>query len=217
VEETDTGLGLVGRVLIEGLGIAAGDTWLFAGLDLDLPGGQAVALMGPNGSGKSTLLRCLYGMQPPTEGSIAVFGTVPDERSAAFRREVSVLMDDSALFDEFSPRQHLDLLLRSYPDAHYPADLVADLLAPAGLDHRVDVPAGDLSAGQRRRLLLLGCVARPHRLLLLDEPERALDTDGLDWLAGLVGESTAAGAAVVLASHSRRLVEACADQIVELG
>jgi len=205
------------RVLVEGVGLRAGDSWLFRELDMDVPCGRSVALTGPNGSGKSTLLRCLYGMQPPAEGRIAVFGSLPDERSVDFRRTVSVLLDDSALFEEFSPRQHLDLLLRSFPGAAAPTDLVADWLEPAGLDHRADVPAGSLSAGQRRRLLLLGCVARPHRLLLLDEPERALDTAGLDWLAGLVKSRTAAGAAVVLASHSDRLIDACADDEVNLA
>lgn len=215
--ETSARINLADHVLVERVGLRAGDVWLFRELDMDVPGGRSVALTGPNGSGKSTLLRCLYGMQPPTEGRITVFGTQPDERAAEFRRTVSVLMDDSALFEEFSPRQHLDLLLRSFPGATPSADLVGEWLAPAGLDHRADVAAGSLSAGQRRRLLLLGCLARPHRLLLLDEPERALDTAGQDWLAGAVRARTAAGAAVVLASHSERLIDACADDEVNLG
>lgn len=195
------------------LGVEVGGSWLFSDLDLNLPAGQCLALVGPNGTGKSTLLHCLYGLRPPTEGTVEVCGDKPDERSVEFRRTVSVLLDDSALFDELSPRQHLDLLLRSF-DA---AGQAEELLASAGLGHRVDVPAGKLSAGQRRRLLLLGALARPHRVVLLDEPERALDTDGLEWLAGKVREDTAAGSAAVLATHSRTLVDACADLILDLG
>ena len=195
------------------LGVAVGESWLFSDLDLDLAAGKCLALVGPNGTGKSTLLHCLYGLRAPTEGTVEVCGERPDERSAAFRRTVSVLLDDSALFDELSARQHLDLLLRSF-DALGPPD---EPLASAGLGHRVDVPAGKLSAGQRRRLLLLGALARPHRVVLLDEPERALDADGLDWLAGRVREDIASGAAAVLATHSRPLVDACADLILDLG
>jgi ABC-type multidrug transport system ATPase subunit len=208
---------MTAAVVATGLGVEVGGGWLFADLDLTLDAGTCLALTGPNGTGKSTLLHCLYGLRPPTEGEIVVGGTRPDERSTAFRRSVSVLLDDSALFDELSPRQHLDLLFRSFPGAEPPADLVAEWLIPAGLDHRVDVPAGKLSAGQRRRLLLLGALARPHDLVLLDEPERALDTAGLDWLAGVVNADTAAGAAAVLATHSRVLVDACADLVLDLG
>jgi ABC-2 type transport system ATP-binding protein len=198
-------------------GVAAGDDWLFQELTLELLAGQCLALTGPNGTGKSTLLHCLYGLRPPTEGFVTVCGNRPDERASDFRRSVSVLLDDSALFDELSPRQHLDLLFRSFPGATPPDDLVGEWLEPAGLGHRVDVAAGQLSAGQRRRLLLLGALARPHDLVLLDEPERALDTAGLDWLAGLVNADTEQGAAAVLATHSRVLVDACADLILDLG
>ncbi|HEX3647159.1 MAG TPA: ATP-binding cassette domain-containing protein [Pseudonocardiaceae bacterium] len=200
-----------------GFGVVAGTDWLFRDLTLDVTSGQCLAVTGPNGTGKSTILHCLYGMRPPGEGTVTVCGARPDERSSAFRRSVAVLLDDSALFDELSPRQHLELLFGSFPGASPPDDLVADWLVPAGLGHRVDVAAGQLSAGQRRRLLLLGALARPHDLVLLDEPERALDTAGLDWLAGLVNADTEAGAAAVLATHSRVLVDACADLVLDLG
>lgn len=201
-------------VVVTGLGVAVGeDDWLFRELDVTVAAGECLALTGPNGTGKSTLLRCFYGLRPPTEGTVRVGGGTPDERSAGFRRHVSVLLDDSALFDELSPRQHIDLLFRSYPGATVPDD-PRELLEPAGLWHRVDVPASQLSAGQRRRLLLLGALARPHDLVLLDEPERALDTDGLAWLAAAVNDGAAAA---VLATHSRVLVDSCADLLVELG
>ncbi|WP_228771617.1 ABC transporter ATP-binding protein [Actinokineospora iranica] len=180
------------------MGVAVGERWLFRGLDLTVSAGECVALTGANGAGKSTLLRCLYGTQELTEGDVTVDGRVPDEREVGFRKSVSVLMDDSALFDEFTPGQHFDLLGVS-PEHRLP-----------------EVPAFQLSAGQRRRLLLLGALARPHRLLLLDEPERALDAAGRMWLAGLVKDAKAAGSAVVVASHFPPLVEAVADQVIDL-
>lgn len=172
-------------------------------------------LTGANGAGKSTFLRCLYGIEQPTEGAITVCGDAPDERSNAFRRKVSVLLDDSATFDELTPRQHLDLLCRSFGDPA-PAD-AADLLAPAGLSGRSDVQAARLSAGQRRRLLLVAATARPHEVLLLDEPERALDADGRAWLVELVGSARRGGVAVVVASHHRLLIDEMADQVLEIG
>ncbi len=196
-----------------GLGMHVGEQWLFRDLDLALDPGRCLVLTGQNGSGKSTLLHCLYGLRHPTEGTLEVAGLEPDERSLAFRRRVAVLLDDSDLFVELSPRQHLELLLGTFD-----ADIgeVDDWLALAGLDERRDVHAYYLSAGQRRRLLLLGALARPHDVLLLDEPERALDTQGKEWLASVVATERERGRAVVIATHHPALLDV-ADHVVRLG
>lgn len=125
---------------------------------------------------------------------------------------VAVLLDDSELFVELSPRQHVDLLLRTYGDTGDTDEWLTD----ANLAERADVHAYYLSAGQRRRLLLLGAVARPHDVLLLDEPERALDTQGKNWLADLVARERGQGRTVVLATHHPPLTE-LADHVVRLG
>ncbi len=195
-----------------GLGMHVGEQWLFRGLDLDVAGGECLVLAGDNGSGKSTVLHLLYGLRAPTEGTVEVAGREPDERAVAFRRAVSVLLDDSELFVELSPRQHLELLTGSFGSPEDPDEW----LAAAGLAERADVHAYYLSAGQRRRLLLLGAVARPHDVLLLDEPERALDGQGKEWLTELVDQERAQGRTVVMATHHPPLLEV-ADHVVRLG
>ncbi|MFD8491909.1 ATP-binding cassette domain-containing protein [Amycolatopsis sp. NPDC059657] len=198
---------------VDGLGVQLADDWLFSELDLVVEPGECAAIIGPNGTGKSTLLRCLYGMQAPTTGEIKVAGMAPDERRVEFRRAVSVLMDDSDFFAELTPIQHLELLAGSF---RFDLGDFGALLADAGLGERANLPAGLFSAGQRRRLMLLGATVRPHDVLLLDEPERALDVDGKDWLTALIARSTAAGAAVVVATHHPPLLEA-ADSVLEFA
>ncbi|MFC3450233.1 ABC transporter ATP-binding protein [Amycolatopsis speibonae] len=197
---------------VRGLGVQAGEHWLFDGLDFEVEAGECAVIVGPNGVGKSTLLRCLYGTQVPQRGRVVVAGGKPDERDVSFRRKVSVLFDDSDFFAELTPLQHLELL-----EGSFGADLgdFDALLSDAGLSERAKVTAGKFSAGQRRRLLLLGATARPHDVLLLDEPERALDVAGKEWLTSLIARSTAAGAAVVVATHHPPLLEA-ADSTLEL-
>ncbi|OLF11487.1 ABC transporter ATP-binding protein [Actinophytocola xinjiangensis] len=199
-------------IMVDGLGMRAGEHWLFRDLTLDLPAGTCLTLAGANGAGKSTLLHCLYGLRQPTDGTVTVDGRAPDERDPGFRRNVSVLLDDSDFFAELSPRQHLQLLLDSFRTGDEPDPW----LDRAGLGERADVHAYHLSAGQRRRLLLLGAVARPHHVLLLDEPERALDTQGKEWLADLVQAECSQGRTVVMATHHPPLVD-LADQVVTLG
>lgn len=196
-----------------GLGVLAGEHWLFHDLDLDVAAGECLVLTGDNGSGKSTLLHCCYGARTPTEGAVEVAGRTPEERDSAFRRLVSVLLDDSDLFPELSPRQHLELLLGTFGED---TDDVDGWLDRAGLADRADVHAYHLSAGQRRRLLLLAAVARPHDVLLLDEPERALDVQGRHWLTELVDHERERGRTVVLATHHPPL-HAVADQVLSLG
>lgn len=198
-------------VLVDRLGMRAGDHWLFRDLSLEVPDGACLTLAGPNGSGKSTFLHCLYGLRQPTEGTVEVAGRAPGERDIGFRRDVAVLLDDSDCFAELSPRQHLRLLLDSFDAGEDPEYW----LDHAGLGERADVHAYHLSAGQRRRLLLLGAIARPHRVLLLDEPERALDTQGKDWLAEVVKAERDQGRTVVMATHHPPLVD-LADQVVTL-
>jgi ABC-2 type transport system ATP-binding protein len=148
----------------------------------------------------------------------------PDERDGRFRRAVAVLLDDSELFVELSPRQHLELLLGTFDtntntNTNTGTDTDTDVdgwLARAGLAERSDVHAYYLSAGQRRRLLMLGAVARPHDVLLLDEPERALDAAGKEWLAEIVAQERELGRTVVIATHHPPLTEV-ADHVVRLG
>lgn len=190
-----------------------GEQWLFQGLDLAAGAGECLVLAGHNGSGKSTILHLLYGLRGPTEGTLDVAGMTPDERDRAFRQKVAVLLDDSELFVELSPRQHLELLLGTFGGDVGDVD---GWLEHAGLAERADVHVYYLSAGQRRRLLLLGAVARPHDVLLLDEPERALDTQGKEWLAEIVQRERDLGRTVVLATHHPPLTEV-ADHVVRLG
>lgn len=198
---------------VRDLGVRAGKRWLFQKVGFSVASGECLALAGENGSGKSTLLRCLYGTQEPIRGRIRVDGREPDERDTAFRRAVSVLLDDSDFFAEFTPAQHLELLAGSFG---FDLPEIDELLADAGLEDRAHVTAGQLSAGQRRRLLLLGATVRPFDVLLLDEPERALDVDGKAWLTTLVERATRRGAAVVLATHHPPLLEV-ADQRLDLS
>ncbi|MCP2255102.1 ABC transporter [Prauserella aidingensis] len=199
-------------IVADRLGVRAGDVWLLREVDLCVRPGECLVLTGPNGSGKSTLLRVLYGMEAPDEGTVTVGGGVPDERDRRFRRRVSVLFDDSDFFADCTPTQHLRLMAGSFG-----VDLDVDaLLDDAGLADRADVTAGSLSAGQRRRLLLLGATARPFDVLLLDEPERALDAAGKRWLTDVITRATGNGTVVVLATHHPPLLDA-ADHVLDLG
>ncbi len=189
---------------------------LFEDVTLTLPAGAAMAVVGPNGSGKSTFLRCLLGLEPLDHGLVELDGRPLAERDPRVRADVATALDEPAVFPDLSVQEHLDLLAC----AHGVADVVAAVdraLAEVGLRGAADQLPVTLSSGQRRRLALAGCLVRPRRLLVLDEPEQRLDTAGRRWLAGWLAREKAAGVAVLFACHDDDLVDAVADDVLRVG
>lgn len=143
-------------------------------LNLHLSAGQGVGIIGANGSGKSTLIRTILGHLPPMHGEVQFLGLPVDEDSKAFRREVAVQIADGTFFEELSVAEHLELVARGHELLSWQQKVEEeleffDLQAVAGL-----LP-GELSSGQRRKVLLAATLMRPAQLVLLDEPEQRLD------------------------------------------
>jgi ABC-2 type transport system ATP-binding protein len=199
-----------------GLSRSFGRVPVLAGVDLAVGWGEAVAITGPNGSGKTTLLRCIAGADRPSGGSVQLCGRPMREQDPAVRIRVAALLDDVEFFVDLSVVEHLALLMCAHGDDS-PDEHAAALLAEAGLAAAADqLPVG-LSSGQRRRLALATCFARPRILVLLDEPEQRLDAAGRRWLTARLLAEKAAGRGVLFASHDRGLVRAVADRVVDLG
>jgi len=196
-----------------GLQVGYGEAPVCAAVDLALPAGRALAIVGPNGAGKSTLLRSLAGLLPPLAGSVAFDGSPVDEREARFRRDVVAVLDDDAFFAALTGREHLLLTARGHGVTD-PEDVVAAEVEAFGLAERIDALPSALSSGQRRRLALAAAFVRPARLLLLDEPERRLDTGMRTRLAGRLAARRDAGGAVLFASHDPALVHTVADEVL---
>jgi heme ABC exporter ATP-binding subunit CcmA len=201
---------------VRGLTRRFGEHAVIAGLDLDVAAGEAVVLVGPNGSGKSTVLRCITGADEPTEGTVELGGEPLDERSPSVRSALAVVMDDLDFFPDLSVVEHLDLFAKAHsvPDAE---TLVDEVLREVGLVAQSGQLPGTLSSGQRRRLALASAFVRPRRLLILDEPEARLDTDGISWLAERLQREKDQGLAILMASHHPQLVEDVADLVVKIG
>ena len=167
-------------------------------LTLRIDDDDRVALLGPNGNGKSTLVKLLSGRLAPMTGRI----TRADKLDVAYFAQHQL--------EELNPGDSVyDHLRRLMPDA-----AEAKVRAKAGAigfaEAKADTPAGQLSGGEKARLLLgLATMSGPH-LVVLDEPTNHLDVDAR---AALVAAINDYPGAVILVSHDRYLLEACADRL----
>jgi ABC-2 type transport system ATP-binding protein len=201
---------------VSGLRRAFGPNTIFDKFSLEVRTGEAIALTGRNGAGKSTLLRCLVGADRPDDGSVQVCGNPMSEASPEIRRDVATVIDDLDFFPDLSVVEHLDLLARAHGIAD-PDEVVDEVLEEVQLVPQSSQLPGTLSSGQRRRLALATAFVRPRKLLILDEPEQRLDTEGVSWLAQRLKSERQKGLAIVFASHEPELVETVATRVVQLG
>lgn len=222
-------------ILVRDVTRSYADRVVLRGIDLTVAPGRVVALIGENGSGKSTLLRIVAGQEPPDGGSVttpADLGWLPQDPQFPRGATVGSVLEDALapLHDAVSAVATLGARLADEPQL---ATAYAEILEWAQLheawdaDHRADVAAyrlgcgalarnrlvAELSGGERSRLALAALVTRRPTALLLDEPTNHLD----DTAFGLVEELILSTRGPVLfASHDRVLLDAVADEVVDL-
>lgn len=195
-------------------------TVVAAGLHAVARRGELTVLLGPNGCGKSTLIRTLCGLQPALAGRVRLDGTDLTELAADQRaRRVGVVLTDRVDPGLLSARElaglgripHLGLSgrLRAEDDA-----VVDWALHAVGAAHLADRPAGQLSDGERQRVLTARALAQQPGLLVLDEPTAFLDVPSRAGLVELLrGLARDQDLTVVMSTHDLELALRVADRV----
>jgi len=167
---------------------------VFRGLSFNLPAGEAMIVTGRNGAGKSSLLRMIAGLVRIAAGRMALEGGAPDTPIA---EQAHYVGHQDAMKPSLSVGENLRFWTE-FLGAHRaiePALDAVDLAPLAGL------PAGYLSAGQRRRLSIARLIAVPRAIWLLDEPTSALDAPSQKRLADIMRTHLTGGGMIVAAAH----------------
>ncbi len=166
-------------------------------VDIGAKAGQHIAIVGGNGAGKSTLLALAAGLEQPLTGRVLLANRDPSGLAAAERRRAIALSGKRSPILAGSLRRALTMGSAPIPgDAEILAEADAFGLSSVverlgGLDGRLAEAGRNLSAGETRRVLLVRAALSRARLLLLDEPDDALDVEGPDLVARLLGKREA--------------------------
>lgn len=150
-------------------------------ISISVPSGQFVALLGPSGSGKTTLLRMISGLDTPDSGEIFFDGKNIQDQTVR-ERGVGFVFQHYALFRHMSVFENIAFGLRVKPKPVRLSDdqiheKVMTLLKLVQLDWLSDRFPSQLSGGQRQRVALARALAVEPKVLLLDEPFGALDSN----------------------------------------
>lgn len=191
-------------------------------INLEIGGGELVALLGPSGCGKTTLLRIIAGLETPDAGQILFHGEDATGRHVRDRK-VGFVFQHYALFRHMTVFENIAFGLRVRPREHRPSDAeiserVHTLLKLVQLDWLADRFPPQLSGGQRQRIALARALAVEPKVLLLDEPFGALDAkvrkELRRWLRRLHDELHVTS---VFVTHDQEEALEVADRVVVLN
>ena len=185
-------------VVLEGASAGYGDRTILSRLNLTLSPDDRIALLGSNGNGKSTFCKLIGGRLEPKTGQM--------RRSSKLQSAYFAQHQLDELRMEDTPVGHIRELMPDQPEARVRAR-TAQIGFPAA---KADTPVKNLSGGEKARLMLgIATFGGPH-LMILDEPTNHLDIDSRTALVRAINDYPGA---VILVSHDRFLIEACADQL----
>ncbi len=166
-------------------------------IDLVVDAGEHMAVLGENGAGKTTLLRILATAARPTSGRLQIMGLDALTERRRLRRRIGFVAHAPGLYPALSVTENLEFFCTLQDVSR---SRVAETLALVGLTEVAGRPAGQLSRGMQQRLAIGRAILHDPKLLVLDEPDSSLGSDGAELLAAVMRERT-----VVLATHDHAL------------
>ena len=187
---------------LKNVGKRLGDEWVLKNITLDIEEGGIYGFVGQNGSGKTMLFRALLGLIRLTEGDCYVDGHKVDFDHLP--KDVGLLLEEPAFLPYLSGRQNLKLL--SYLKSEITDKEISDMMNKVGLAKAKNKAYEKYSLGMKQRLGLALAFLHSSRLIILDEPTNALDSQGIEILVQLLKMYQSKERIILIASHDERFL-----------
>ena len=182
--------------------------------NLEIKEGEVFGLLGPNGSGKSTTLHCILSLLKYDKGTIEVFGEKMTENSYHLKKDIGVIMQNVAVFEELNVYQNIDYFCGLYiTDKKKRKQYVEDAIQFVGLEDYKKFLPKKLSGGLLRRLNIACGISHKPKLLIFDEPTVAVDPQSRNKILEGILELNRQGATVIYTSHYMEEVEQICSRI----
>lgn len=209
---------LVGKITFENVGMAAPNgVPILNGIKFELPAGSILGVIGPSGAGKSSLLRLLVGAHAPSQGVVKIDG-FPVEQWP--EEQLGPALGYLPQGIDLLPGTILDNVSRFQPKSEAVNEMAVHALGMAGalamvqsrgrgLDFQLGPDGVPLSGGQKQRIGLARALFGQPKLVVLDEPNAALDAESERALAKGLTDIRARGGTVVFSTHKAGLLNIC--------
>lgn len=182
-------------------------------VDLEVGGGETVAVVGPNGAGKSTFLGCITGERVPDSGAVRVCGHDPFSDRAASAACMGFVPEHPFLYGELTVLETLRFVAEVRGlDAARAEEEGRRLLHILGLDGAEGALCRELSQGMGRKVAIIVALLHGPRLLVLDEVFNGLDLPSTESLLAELTDHRERGGAIMLSSHDLPLLAEQCDR-----
>ncbi len=189
--------------------------------------GTITALIGPNGSGKSTMFNVISRLFPQDSGVVKLRkkAITNDTDFEVARKGISRTFQQVRLFRNLTIQEHLEIALHQNDEKmlqsifkKQESDIarIKEILKQVRLDKPLSTVATDLSYGQRKLLDLAMGIAKPHELLMLDEPVAGVNPQLRNEIKKILQELNAQGETILLIEHDMNFVMDLADYVYVL-
>lgn len=183
-------------------------------LSLDIKEGEIFGLLGPNGAGKTSLINAIIGLNKIDKGDIFIFGKTLDENEKEIKRQMGIVPQDLAIYNDLTAYENIDLFASLYGlKGKEKNNNINEVLGFVGLLDKKDEYPKSFSGGMKRRLNIAVAIVHQPKLVIMDEPTVGIDPQSRNKILESVRILNKRGTTIIYTTHYMEEVEAVCSNI----